>query len=340
MPARSSRFASLERRYTKAFLLTGLFLLVAHLMVANAALAEGEPFTIDDAARLRSVGQAVVSPDGQMIAYVLSVPRAPGEGEDGSAWSELHVAGPGDRDRAFIAGEVSVGRVAWLPDGRTISFLSKRAGDDHRSLYAIPADGGEARKVLGHAEDITSYSWSPDGAQVAFLGKEKKDPEKKELADKGFKAEVYEEELHDTEVWIATIENGVATGEPRMLEINGSASELHWAPEGNRIAVALAPTSHIDDHYMKRKIHVIDTETGEDLATISNPGKLGAVRWALDGSTLGMIAAQDPNDPAAGRLMVAPATGGTPAEVLAPDYNGDVTAFAFRGRRHNCLRGA
>jgi dipeptidyl aminopeptidase/acylaminoacyl peptidase len=299
-------------------------------VTTGAVAAQTESFTIDDAARLRTVGSAIVSPDGQMIAYTLSVPRAPGEDEDGSAWSELHVAGPGDRDRGFITGEVNIGGIAWLPDSNTISFLAKREGDEHRSLYTIPADGGEARKVLEHVASVGSYSWSPDASQVAFLGQAKEDPEKKELADKGFKAEVYEEELRDTEIWIATLEDGVASGDPRMLEIDGSASELHWAPEGNRIAVALAPTSHIDDHYMLRNVHIIDTATGEDLATIENPGKLGAVRWATDGSRIGMIAAQDPNDPAAGRLMLAPVTGGTPEEILAPDYEGAVTAFAFR----------
>jgi dipeptidyl aminopeptidase/acylaminoacyl peptidase len=303
-------------------------LLFGVLAVTGVAVAQ-EPFTLDDAARLRTVTQAVVSPDGEMIAYVLSVPRSPGVDEDGGAWAELHVIGPEERDRPFLSGEVNVGAVAWTPDGGGISFLAQREGDEKRSLYVIRADGGEARKVLEHDENITSYSWSADGSQVAFLAKAEADPKIKKLADKGFKAEVYEEDLTDVEVWIVTIEAGKASGEPRMLELDGSASELHWAPEGNRIAVALAPTSHIDDHYMKRNVYVIDTESGATLATIANPGKLGEVAWSPDGSTIAMIAAQDPNDPAAGRLLVAPATGGTPAELLAPDYEGDVVAFAF-----------
>jgi dipeptidyl aminopeptidase/acylaminoacyl peptidase len=306
-------------------------LVVAAVVSLVLPASAAEPFTIEDAARLRSVTQVAMSPDGEHIAYILSVPRIPFEEDDGGAWTELHVTGrEAGSSRGYVTGEVNVSGLGWTPDGKSISFLTKRADDEHRSLYTIPVDGGESRKVYEHGEDITSYSWSPDGSQVAFLSREGADPEKKEMADLGFKAEVYEEGLRNVQVWIASVNDGEVLVEPRVLDLEGSASELHWAPAGNRIAVALAPTSHIDDHYMKRKVHVVDSATGEDLATIANPGKLGAVRWSHDGSKVGMLAAQDPNDPAAGRLLVAPATGGTPSEVLDPASETAVMALAFQ----------
>ena len=82
--------------------------------------------------------------------------------DDGPAWRELHVLGPEEgRQRAFIAGEVSVSKIAWTPDGTGIAFLAKRDGDEETALYVIPADGGEARRVLSHAATRLRPSGSP-----------------------------------------------------------------------------------------------------------------------------------------------------------------------------------
>lgn len=316
--------ASQPRRYR---LLT--VLLAAQLLCGAGLGLAAEPFTIDDAARTRVVTQVAISPDGESIAYVLGVPRTVYEGEDGAAFTELHVVGPGeDQERAFVTGEVNVSRVAWLPDGRALSFLAKRGDDEHPSLYTISVDGGEARKVLEYDEKILEFSWSPDGTQVAFLAKEAEGSDKEKLEELGFMAEVYEEGLRDVGIWIASIEKGTMSGDPRRLAVEGSASELHWSPTDQRIAVALAPTSRIDDHYMKRSVHILDSESGDALGMIVHPGKLGHIHWSPDGKTIGLTAAGDPNDPSAGRLMVAPATGGVPEDIL-PRPDGDTKAFAF-----------
>ena len=60
-----------------------------------------------------------------------------------------------------------------------------------------------------------------------------------------------------------------------------------------------------------------------------NPGKLGAFEFSPDGNTVAMISAADPNDPSQGRLMVAPAAGGSLRDVL-PDLEGHMTAFVWQ----------
>jgi dipeptidyl aminopeptidase/acylaminoacyl peptidase len=297
-----------------------------------AAGDRDDGFTLDDAARLRGVASAAISPSGLWVAYTLRVQRTPYEGEDGPAWMELHVAGPEPgRGRPFITGEINLSQVRWTPDGRGISFVSKRGSGDKlkRALWVIPIDGGEARKVVQHDEDIGEYTWSPDGKRVAFLATEKKDEKKEKLSEKGFKAEVYEEDLHPVHVWIATLKEGEVIKEARMLDLEGSASEIHWSPPGDRLAVALQPTPLIDDRYMKRKLHVVDPENGAVRARLNNPGKLGEVAWSPDGGRLALISATDYNDPNASRLMIAPAEGG-PLIDLLPGYEGDIVSFAFK----------
>src|SRR5262245_59885007 len=135
-------------------------LAVAVLACLGATQARGQEqtFSPQHVAKVRFVTAAEVSPDGKQVAYVLSVPRDLPREKDGPAWAELHVVDAAGRSRPFLTGEVNLDSVAWRPDGKAISFLTKRGKDTLRALYVIPADGGEARKVVSHGADIESYS--------------------------------------------------------------------------------------------------------------------------------------------------------------------------------------
>jgi dipeptidyl aminopeptidase/acylaminoacyl peptidase len=308
----------------------GLILALVAIILAPAAMrAEEMPgMSLRDVAKLRSVFEIEVSPDGARQAYTLVVPRVPGEGEDGGAWTELWVAGGEGDPRPFISGEVSVDSIAWASDGSAITFLSKRGDDEHKALYSIPLGGGEARRLLAHGDGIDGYAFSPDGKRLAFLAKQAEDEKSKELEEKGFKQIVFEEEWRPVEVWMVEIE-GDDVSEPRALELTGSASRLSWSPAGDKLAVALAPTSLIDDSYMSRRIHILDAASGEVTGRIDTTGKLGDVVWSPDGARLALLAGADVNDPTSGRLMVVEATGGAPREVN-PGLAGDAEAVAWQ----------
>ncbi len=296
--------------------------------LATAGVAE-EPTAVSahDVARLRAVDEIALAPDGGFAAYTLSVPRTPGEGEDGPAWSELWVAGRDGVPRPYVGGQIEVERIAWLPDGSAISFQAKRGAEEKDALYLIPVAGGEGRRLLAHGDGIEEHAWSPDGTGLAFLAKPAVSEERTALEEKGFKQVVYEEEWRPVELWLAPVDGG-AVGEPRRVELAGSASELSWSPAGDRLAVALAPTSLIDDDYMQRRVHILDADSGEVSATIDTTGKLGRIVWSPDGVRLALVAGVDANDPQAGRLMVVPATGGVPT-LLEPGIAADAVDVAW-----------
>ena len=56
---------------------------------------------------------------------------------------------------------------AWSPDGRSIAFVSRRAG--HAHIYLVSADGTGSRRLTSGAADDTRPSWSPDGREIAFV---------------------------------------------------------------------------------------------------------------------------------------------------------------------------
>ncbi|MFP6762903.1 MAG: hypothetical protein VB858_04775, partial [Planctomycetaceae bacterium] len=293
-----------------------------------AADAADDTITPLDVARMRMVTEQAMSPDGSQVAYTLRVQRNPLTEDNGGAWSELHVVNVStSRSRPFITGKISLRSIAWTPDGSGISFLAKRGDDTGTCLYVIPVDGGEAQRVLSHETSISGYDWKPDGTQVAFLAKNKEDPEQKKLIAKGFNAEAYEENLKNTRIWVASAKPGTAD-KPRLVDIEGSASELHWSPDGSQLVAAVAPTALIDHHYMYRRIRVIDADSGKVVQKIENPGKIDQMVWSPDGKRLAFLSGEDINDPGHGRLMIADVTTGQ-LRHLTDGYLPDVIGIAW-----------
>jgi dipeptidyl aminopeptidase/acylaminoacyl peptidase len=301
-----------------------LIVLVAATPARAQQAGAEDGLTPEQVAMMQAVGEAEVSPDGRYVAFTRSEPRDPAA-ENGPAWSELYVY---DRETGiehpFIQGEVNVRSLAWTPDGQHISFLSRRDGDDHTTLYHIPINGGEAQAVFHFGSSVLGYDWSPDGEQVAFVARA---PAEEDEA-LPYEPIIYEEELQQRKVW--TVAVGEEPAEPQDLGLDGSVYALQWSPDGERLAVSLAPTPLVDDFYMRQRVRVVDAQTGAVTGEIANPGKLGMIAWSPDGTQIAMVSGIDIHDPLEGRLMVAPATGGTPTDVM-PDFEGHVEQFAWTG---------
>lgn len=301
-------------------------LFAAWMLLASAAV--GEPLQPKHVAQLRLVTAATVSPDGRLVAYTLSVPRRPLADEDGPAWSELHVVPASGEapSRPYITGKVGIGAPQWLPDGGALLYLARRNDDKAPSLYRIPIDGGESQRVLTHPGGIQGFAVSQDGAQLAYLATEESELAAKELRDKGFNQEVFEEDWQPVRVWLTTLDGD---GPPRKLDLPGSASAVEWSPSGKELVVVLAPTPGVDDDLMHRRVHLVDAVSGHVLQKLDNPGKLGEVAWSPDGRHVAMISGADIHDPHEGQLLVASATDGALRNLL-PDVAGHVSSFAWQ----------
>jgi dipeptidyl aminopeptidase/acylaminoacyl peptidase len=300
----------------------------ATIVIFVLPLAANDALTPHDLLRIKSVTDAKISPDGKHVAYVLSVPRDPFKDKDGTPYAELHVVGADGASRPFVAGQVNVSRIAWMPGGQRISFLTKRGNDKNTALYSIPLTGGEAEKLLEHETAIAAYSWSPDAKQVAFLATKPESKEEKEQKEKGFNAEIYEEDREPTRIWIAELPLKEGA-KPRLLDVKGSASEVHWAPVGGRLAVAIAPTPLVDDDIMRRMVHVIDVASGKVTAKLEHPAKLGPFAWSPDGKHVATVSGEDIHDPSEGRLLLWTGEGKKVAELL-PDLQGHVSSIAWQ----------
>ena len=282
----------------------------------------------------RTVVSVKLSPTGSHVAYVVAVPRKPLVEDSGSSWTELHVlplADPDGQSLPYVTGKVNVAAVAWTPDGSEITFLTKREGDDHGSLYSLPLGGGEARRILEHETSIRSYQLSPDGEKVVFLAQEKRSSEKEGVVKKGFNQKIFEEDNLYTRLFLFGLDE---TDNPaKQVDIDGEIRTARFTPSGDRLVITSTPTPLVDDGYVAQTLRVIDLE-GNVLTIVKREGKLGKVLPAPKSSSsaqlaqLAMIAAVDRNDPREGRLMVV-RDGGTTVDLL-PDLQGHVSDFTWK----------
>ena len=126
-----------------------LLALLPCILLLGVVDADARGLTAWDVAQIRSVGSIAVSPDGQFVAYTVSVPRMPMEDDNGPAWSELHVYDrEAETSRPYITGEVNISTIRWTRDGQYIGYRAKRGDDEKTALYVIPVAGGESRRVL------------------------------------------------------------------------------------------------------------------------------------------------------------------------------------------------
>ncbi len=299
-------------------------LFFACLCLAGTASAENY-LTLEEIVGLKRVTSAAMSPAGDRIAYLKSVPRELYVDANGPAWVELHVVDFDGNSTPYVTGDVAISAYAWAPDGRSIFFVAKRDPEaEFNSLYRISLAGGEAELLFTHVSGIGSIYPAPDGTTLAFTATDAPPAKQSELAEKGFMAVVHEESVPETHVWLLSLESLEAV----RHDLPGSAHDLDWSSDGKRYAVGLAPSPLVDDSYTSQDIHIVDASTGEVESRIGSVGKLGHFEFSPDGERVAYVGSVDEHDPESGRLYLSSTTGGERRE-LVPNYMGHISDFTW-----------
>ncbi|MEM7570908.1 MAG: S9 family peptidase [Pseudomonadota bacterium] len=256
---------------------------------------------IADLLKVRHVSGLAVSSNGQHAAYGLTKKPNVLEGdENGGLARHLYVATGPDGARAYVEGEQSISAIRFSPDGTYITFLAKMGSDSDTNLYKIPIDGGSQRVLYDHRTSISRYAWSPDGKTLFFTAAPGPDAKRDALLKRGFNARIYEEGAKNSTLWRLDVDG--KRPKVRQLKVEGHPTDLYVAPGGKTIAVALAPTPHIDDDLMKRRMHILSARSGKVRHVVETPGKIGQFRFAPNGKDFAIIAGVDQHDPSASTL--------------------------------------
>src|SRR5690349_21754426 len=126
----------------RAHLLAGL------LLISSAAAGASHPFSFDDMARLRRLGDFDVSRDGKWVVY--AVTRA--DVDENKTTSALWLL-PTDRSappRQLTTGVKKDKEPRFSPDGKRVAFVSDRDGAPQ--VYLIDLAGGEPQKLTSFVE--------------------------------------------------------------------------------------------------------------------------------------------------------------------------------------------
>lgn len=289
---------------------------------SHEVLAQSEGLTPLQVSQLKQVNEITLAPSGEEAFYTLRVQANPLE-ENKPAEYELYYINMSSGESIPYLTTISVSNINYRPNHDAVTFLGKENPDDKTILFEMSLSGGEARPLLSFKTSIADYSWAPDGNHIAFMASEPKEGEESPLP---YEPEIYEENLTQRRGYVTNLNK--QGHQPHQLQVEGSIYQMHWHPDGKRLAVAVAPSPRIDDYYMNQQVMIVDHHGKKVLAKVEHEGKLGQVEWSPNGSHLAMIAAGDINDPIDGRLFVVSEDGGEPTQ-LQPNYEGMFEQFEW-----------
>ena len=136
----------------------------------TAAKVAGVPEPVPDESEsdVRVITRAIYRFNGQ--GYL--DPKRPSH-----VWTVAVPASPVEKPKPtqLTTGDFEESNPQWSADGKLIYFTSTRVAEPYydparSTIYAIPASGGEMRKVFEMEGNIGQYSVSPDGKRIAFRG--------------------------------------------------------------------------------------------------------------------------------------------------------------------------
>ncbi len=294
--------------------------------VAGAAATAEQGMTIADAMRVQTCSAVQVSPDGRRVAYLVNVPRGVDE-EAGRAYSELHVAEVASgKSLPFVTGKVNVTSPRWSPDGRSIAFLAKRGEDKVTQVWAIPVDGGEARRLTSAATDVLAFRFHPDGKRLLFVAQEAESERAKELAKKGYEFIYFEENLRHRHLYVQPVEGGEAV----QLTENRTVWGLEPTPDGGGVVFAASAANLVDHQYMFQQLYHLDLASRQVRQLTRHEGKLGDFAVSRDGRHVAYTGAAHVHDHAPSQAWVVPVAGGPARNLTPPGFRGHVDHVLWR----------
>ncbi len=283
-----------------------------------------------DIYRLREVSGPQISPDGDWVAYVVTVLDSATDRSVSDLWMTSWDGKTTIQLTSTVEAESSP---RWSPDGRFLSFTSSRQGSKGSQLWLIDRRGGEAMKVSDVRGGFSDYAWSPDSRQIAFIST---DPDPAVAADSSgrprpividrylFKGGTSYYDRSRDHLYLFDIETRKAT---RLVDGLFEEEGPTWSPDGRQLSFISDRSEPDPDRTNNSDVWIVDARAGATPRRLTNwPGPdRGPAQWSPDGRTIAYRKGSEPQYQAynLSRLAVVPAAGGEP-RLLAPTLDRDV----------------
>src|SRR6516162_2680200 len=130
--------------------------------------------TPEDYFSFKFISDPHLSPDGKLVAYVLTTIDQKKNRRESSIC--LVAADVSAAPRRLSAENFSSNAPRWSPDGKTLAFLSARASDGSSTetpkaqIHLLSMiGGGEGLPLTKLKNAVQSYQWSPDGTRIVLV---------------------------------------------------------------------------------------------------------------------------------------------------------------------------
>ncbi|HSP63592.1 MAG TPA: S9 family peptidase [Pyrinomonadaceae bacterium] len=316
-------------------------ILVLCFSFALSVVAQPAPrgITPEDYYAFEFISDPNISPDGKLVAYVVTkVDRAQNR-RNASIWM---VATDGSRAPwQFTTSPQTSNSPRWSPDGKSLAFLSSRtettaaasatatpAEQTRAQVYLLSMNGGEARRLTNLKNGVSTFRWSPDGSRFVVVSRigpsdssgDSRTGDNKDRSDvRHYKNSSYK--FNDTgwfddrraHLCVVEVKSGSAK---QITEGNDwNDSDPQWSPDGTRIAFVSNRTGKEYDENRNTDVWVISAEGGQ-LTKISDHDEAdNQPRWSPDGKWIAF--AGEVHDRDHPKIWLATATGGAPSTLAA-----------------------
>jgi len=288
--------------------------------------------TPEDYLSFKFVGDPHISPDGKVVAYVLTTIDQKKNRRESSIWVV-----PSDGSaapRRLSAEGYSSNSPRWSPDGKTLAILSARsvdlpAGETPKSqIYLLSiAGGGEAIALTKLKNGVQSFLWSPEGSRIVVVSTSGP-MDGVATADRKSDVRHYthiQYKFNDSgwfddkrrHLWIVSVPGGEAKQITDGQDWNDT--DPQWSPDGTRIAFVSDRTGKAYDDSHNTDVWVIPAAGGTLTKISDHAFEDENPRWSPDGKQIlftGQTAVhQFP------KLYIADSAGGAASQLAVKDFD-------------------